>query len=399
MASVSSWAYSRDPSLLFNPPSYGFAPPLNFETKVYDGKQPVRYQKQKLLHALGSFKQAGETIEVIDIHWLTGEIMAFHNVEEALNGIPLFSMHCLRIPCSIPLSAMDCIQETISLLRRGHSLTHPLCTCHHDLSEARSKTLGISHPYSEYNRRRLDIPCALSRRPREFTAKEVSDELGITDIILFKVTSSSSSPLKTQKPLLQILGEFCNLRIEGMQLFLSLKQFYFGPLLCKEDLISRLAMNPLPQTLSLYSYPTMMNDIDALVADGLVYICEGKTHANLMQSEKPSAHAETITLFYFNPRWSMVVGCASQELISMWHSVDSRELKSTLLDKQHFISASPYLARSHVFSKPRRTRKQTSDSDTKLENHGDQANAAPPPPNKKKKTVFLIKQLFKRGGR
>jgi hypothetical protein len=177
-----AFAYSRDPALLFRAPDCGFAPPLSFESVLSDGRQPVRYRRARLLRPLPGF--GAEVVEVADVDWLQGSLVAYHNMEEAVNGVPAHSLDNFRIRCE-PESPDQYVREVLALLRRGHSILDPACTCDHGLSARRAHTLGVSSLCSDFNRRRVEVPCALSRRPREFAAKEVSAELGITDLVLF----------------------------------------------------------------------------------------------------------------------------------------------------------------------------------------------------------------------
>ena len=295
---MKSFAYARDPSLLFHPPECGFAPPLNFESVLFDGKQPVRYHRKKLIRSLdNTMMREGDVVGIVDIDWIRGKVVAYCNAEEALNGIPAFSMDNFWIQCA-PETEQDYIQETLALLRRGHSLLHPLCTCQHKLSSKRCQTLGISSMYSEYNRRRQEIPCILTGRPREFSAEEVSNELGISDIILFKPQTT---------PLLPQLNKFCSIRVEGMNLFLSHKEYVFNPLNNREDLLRVLSHNPLPVSIARDQYPCLLNDIRELETLGLVYVIDW----------------DPLSLFYLHPRWNMHV---DQDIQALWHTIKGKDI-------------------------------------------------------------------------
>jgi hypothetical protein len=302
------YPYSRDPSLLFKAPDYGFAPPLNFESILFDGVQPVRYEKQTLIQSISSFKHKDDLLAVIDIDWIQGKLTAYHNIEEALNGIAAFSMEKFRVNCPQE-TPFDYIREVIALLKRGHSLLHPLCTCAHDLSRKRCQTLGISFMYSEYNRRRQEIPCPLSKRPREFSAKELSDELAIEDILLFKLNNESTEFLYT-------LNQYCNIRIDGLEIFFGFKDFVFHPLDNREDLIQLLSKNPLTISLSRAQYyPGILDDIQDLVNSG---------DALWLTKEK-----NEIMIFYFNPRWN--VKPVDTDIAHLWHSIQGKEIQASLL--------------------------------------------------------------------
>ena len=297
-----AFAYTRDPSLLFHPPACGFAPPLNFESVLFDGRQPVRYQKKRLIRPLdNTIMSEGDVVGIVDIDWFKGKVVGYYNAEEALNGIPTFSVENFWIQCA-PETEYDYIHETLALLRRGHSLLHPLCTCQHKLSSKRCQTLGISSMYSEYNRRRQEIPCILTGRPREFSAEEVSKELGISDIILFNLQTT---------PLLPLLNKICSIRMQGMNLFFSCKDYVFNPLNNREDLLRVLSHNPLPISITRDQYPCILNDVRELEAEGLVYAIEG----------------EPLSLFYLHPRWNMPV---DQDIQALWHNIKSKDIAQAL---------------------------------------------------------------------
>ena len=64
LSTGAAFAYSRDPSAIFQAPECGFPPPLNFESVLSDGVQPVRYCKKRLLQTLDGFKNQDEIVEV-----------------------------------------------------------------------------------------------------------------------------------------------------------------------------------------------------------------------------------------------------------------------------------------------------------------------------------------------
>lgn len=294
--------------MLFEAPACGFPPPLNYESNIHNGKQPVRYERQKLRIPMEKFGAMGDWIHVVDIHWITGQVIFFQNVEEALNGIACGSIKKFRIYIPASVSMEEYIHETLALLKRGHSLMHPQCTCYHTLCPERCRILGISHPRSDYNTRRECIPCPLTRRPREFTSQEISEELGVDDIGLIGADPEHS--------LLAMLQKFCHTRMEerGNILFSS-PAFNFDPLHNMDSLLQKLSCNPLPQCISLRSYPEAKSDISQLEANGQVYVLQPRT---------PDAW----TLFYLHPRWD--IGPIDEDLVALWHSVDRKDIKQEL---------------------------------------------------------------------
>jgi hypothetical protein len=306
-----AFAYTRDPSLLFQPPDCGFAPPLSFESILSDGRQPVRYRRRKLLRPLHTFKAEGEIVEVADIDWLQGRLVAYYNMEEAVNGIPALSMDNFRIPCE-PEPFHQYIKEVLAMLRRGHSILDPSCTCDHGLSRRRCLTLGVSSLCSEFNRRRSEVPCALSRRPREFTAKEVSSELGITDVILFQVPDINAA----MTHLLCILKPYCTLRTEGLKLFVSSKDFVLNAVDNREDLLRVLTANPLTTAIRRNQYPGILRDVQDLVSQDLVYVVD-------------ASDAETKVLFYMNPRWNNI-GSVDSDIRALWHAIKGKDISLAL---------------------------------------------------------------------
>jgi hypothetical protein len=313
-----AFAYTRDPSLLFQPPDCGFAPPLSFESILSDGRQPVRYRRRKLLRPLHTFKAEGEIVEVADIDWLQGRLVAYYNMEEAVNGIPALSVDNFRIPCE-PEPVHEYIKEVLAMLRRGHSILDPSCTCDHGLSKRRCLTLGVSSLCSEFNRRRSEVPCALSRRPREFTAKEVSDELGITDAILFQVSAHHNAAMTH---LLYVLKPYCTLRTEGLNLFVSSKDFVLNPVDNREDLLRVLTLNPLTISITRNQYPGILRDVQDLVSQDLVYVIES-------EAEKKASDADTKVLFYMNPRWNHI-GTVDSDIKALWHAIKGKDISLAL---------------------------------------------------------------------
>lgn len=303
-------SYSRDPSKLFEPPACGFPPPLNFENNIHNGKQPIRYERQKLRMQMGNFGKPGEYIRVVDINWINGQAIFYQNVEEALNGISSGCIKKFRILTEAPAMIQEYIQETLALLKRGHSLTHPQCSCYHTMCPERCQTLGISHPRSEYNTRRECVPCPLTRRPREFTSQEVSDELGIEDVLSFELSDAVGKKM----PLLHILSKFCHLRMEGAAILFSCLDFDFAPLQDMHGLLRKLSSNPLPQVIHLQSYAKVKKDVAHLVESGTVHALQPRS--------------DEITLFYFNPRWD--IGPIDKDVVALWHSVDPKEMKREL---------------------------------------------------------------------
>lgn len=345
-------AYSRDPALLFQSPPCGFSPPLNFESNLYNGSQPVSYEKQTLLMPLGCHKDVGDRVEAVVVDWIQGHVKIFHNTEEAMNGIGAKCIEKFRIPAS-PASTEEYIQETLGLLRRGHSLTHPQCTCLHEIGVERCKTLGISHPNSEYNRRRQDLPCSLSRRPREFSSREVSKELGIEDVVLFQVLPKNNG--LHGNLLLPILSRFCNLRMDGMSLFFSYKDFAFGALHARQDLIQHLSCNPFPLTFPCHPYPEFARDVNELEAAGLVHVLARHDQGNGSHKKQETE----ITLFYFNPRWNLQP--VDSHVAALWHGIDGKDLKATLEEScrrtQPFTAS---LSWSAVHTSPNKQKKRRS---------------------------------------
>jgi hypothetical protein len=294
-----SFAYSRDPSLVFVERGDGFAPPLNYENSFFNGKQPVRYEKEILKTSLGDKWQVGEMASVVDIHWINGSVRAFDNVEEAMNNINVFALDDFRMHC-LPETVDAYIVETVSFLKRGHSLMHPHCTCRHEISKKRCMDLGILHIYSEFNKRRCEIPCILPRHPREFSPKEVSDELAISDVVLFDIDGIR---------LLPILNKHCRLRINDKKLFFSFKTFIFGPLDNREDLVNALASQPLTLTVDHSMYKGILHDIEEMVKEGRVLVMK-----------RDNDDVNSTTLFYLNPRWEL--DPIDSDVIALWHSID-----------------------------------------------------------------------------
>jgi hypothetical protein len=293
------FAYSRDPSLLFQ--GHEIKHPLNFQSKLCNGIQPVRYIRKILKQDIGDFKTKDETIEVVDIDWIQGKLIAYYNMEEALNGIIALNIENFRIRCP-PESSLVYIQETLSLLKRGHSLLHPMCTCKHDLSNQRCKTLGISSMYSD---RRQDIPCSLSRRPREFSAAEVSEELGVEDIVLFHVKHQTNANFS----LLQLLNQHCNIRIEGLNLHFSHREFILKPIHHKIDLQNLLFKNPLTVALKKDQYHGIWNDLRSLINKGTICCLHEKE--------------DEMLVFHFNPRWD--IKAVDHDIRDIWHSINMKD--------------------------------------------------------------------------
>lgn len=295
------FAYSRDPSFLFQ--DTDIAQPLNYQSKLFNGIQPVRYTHKRLNQDICDFKRKDEMIEVVDVDWVKGKLIAYYNMEEALNGIIALTIEKFRIKCP-PETPMAYIQETVGFLRRGHSLLHPMCSCKHNLTSKRCKTLGIS---SLYSKRRDEIPCALPRRPREFSASELSDELGIEDIVLFHVEFQDN---KKRYSLLQLINQYCNVRIEGLNLHFSHREFHMGPIRNKTDLQTLLCSNPLTVSLKKDQYPGVLSDVRCMVDSGVIcYLGESD---------------DEMIIFYFNPRWD--IKTVDSDIIDIWHSINPRDL-------------------------------------------------------------------------
>jgi hypothetical protein len=335
MVVPTAFAYTRDPLHLFSVADDSlFAPPLNFENIIYNGIQPVRYERQKLKISLGGFLQKNNTVEVVDIDWLNGTLRCFYNKEEALNGITAFTLEQFRIHCS-PENIYDYIIETISFLKRGHSLTHPQCTCQHEIKNSRCKTLGISHIYSDYNKRRHEIPCYLPRHPREFSAEEISKELAITDVILFKIGVVE---------LLPILNHHCRIRVHGSMLYFSFQDFIFSPLDNREDLLNIISSQPLTFTIERDSYSGIYNDVMELKQLQRIYIL-----GSIDNDTK-------LTIFYFNPRWDFNI--VDKDIIDMWHSVNMKEISSSqsipVIEKKYHSKDKKILKRTTTMMKKKK---------------------------------------------
>lgn len=204
-------AYTRDPNAVFEG-SRPFPAPLSHTDKEHTGKQPVCYEAVRLLQPLGDLS-AGAHLAFVEMDWLQGQARVYEDAEDRLNGVggePIY----WRFPARAPETADQYIFEVTQLLRRGHSLLRPQCTCRHNLSPDRCLTLGISAERHG--------SCPLETDPKEFSAKEVSLELGLDDVCSMSVQ---------RIPLVCFLEKHCRIRVDANQqtLFFSSIHFFLGP--------------------------------------------------------------------------------------------------------------------------------------------------------------------------
>jgi hypothetical protein len=211
-----------------------------------------------LRRELGEQLPAGTRLPLVTVDWLKGAVCVYEDPEDALNGAPALSLTGLFLEQPLE-SAGQYLHETLALLRRGHSLLSPRCTCAHSLGEARARALGITTLRDPMQR------CELPTVPREFSAAELSQELGLTDLCACNT--------HTGEPLVVMLQRHnIRVRIAAPQLFFSLASHFVGPVRCREDLLRKLDCHALPFELDHVGYPALGQDLAALEADATICV-------------------------------------------------------------------------------------------------------------------------------
>ena len=293
-------AYTRDPNAIFGS-SAAFPPPLNYASPQATGSQPVTYKGVTLLQPVGELP-AGTRLELVRVDWLLCSICAYEDAEDALNGTAAMCQERFEVEAP-PESAEQYVHETLALLRRGHSLLSPHCTCRHWLGEARARTLGITSARSEW--------CELPTVPREFTATELSQELAVSNVCA--ANTARDEPLVL---LLQRHG--VRVRIGATGLFFSLATHFIGPVRCKADLLWKLRSNHLPFEVLAddKAYAALAEDIRALEEEAVLFVLSKGPPAWLLHHNTPCP----------------IMRPVDEDLRILWHSHELKKREPTLTD-------------------------------------------------------------------